>query len=39
MAKGDRPLGVEAPGVGAAGGQVMGDSFEGCKVCRALVKT
>ncbi|MNG15251.1 hypothetical protein D3C84_990650 [compost metagenome] len=39
MAQGNRPLAMKSPGVGAARGQVMGDSFNGCKVCRLMIKT
>ncbi|MNO51799.1 hypothetical protein D3C76_422010 [compost metagenome] len=39
MAQGNRPLAVKTPGVGASRCQVMGDSLNGCKVCRLIVKT
>ena len=39
MAQGNRPLAMKAPGVGAAWGQVMGDSLYGRKVRRLLIET
>ncbi|MNK76733.1 hypothetical protein D3C87_963100 [compost metagenome] len=39
VTQGNRPLGMETPRVGAARGQVMGDSLDRCKVCRLLIKT
>ncbi len=37
--RGDRTLGVEAPGVGAARGQVVGDAFDRCEVGCLVVET
>lgn len=39
MAQGDRPLAVEAPGVGTAGGEVVGDAFNCRKVGRLVIET
>lgn len=39
MAKGNRSLAMKTPGVGAARGQVMGDSLYGRKVRRLLIET
>lgn len=39
MAEGNRPLAMKTPGIGAARGQVMGDSFYGRKVRRLLIET
>ncbi|MCY1293388.1 hypothetical protein D9M70_426470 [compost metagenome] len=38
VAEGDRGLGVEAPGVGAAGGHVVGDFFKRGQVGRLVVE-
>ena len=35
MAKGNRPLAMEAPGVGAPGREMMGHPFDGSEVRRA----
>lgn len=39
MSEGDRTLGVEAPGVGATRGQVVGDAFDRCEVGCLVVET
>ena len=39
MAQGNRPLGMEAPGVGAAWGQVMGDALNRSQVGRLGIET
>lgn len=39
MAQGDGPLAVDALGIGAARGQVVGDSLDRGQVGRSLIKT
>ena len=38
VAQGNRPLGMKTPGVGASGGEVVGDAFYGCQVGRLMIK-
>ena len=39
MTEGDRALAVKAVGIGAARGQVMGDSLDRSQIGRSLIKT
>ncbi|AZD31028.1 hypothetical protein C4K23_4292 [Pseudomonas chlororaphis] len=39
MAQGYRALAMEAPGIGATRGEVVGDSFNRCQIGGLMIKT